>query len=576
VVRKRWRVAERDRASDEALAAEIRKSPVLASLLRRRGVGDAAAARSFLSPRLADLHDPFELPDMERAVARIEEAVQKKEPIAIFGDYDVDGVSSTCLLRDFFNFLGHPVRHRLPNRLLEGYGLRAESLRSLAAEGVRLVITVDNGSSAYEEVEVARSLGLDVVITDHHHPPPELPRAAAFVNPLAPESRYPFRGLAGVGVTFKLVWALSQRFSKQKKVSEEFRTFLVESLALVALGTISDVVPLVGENRVLAKFGLQALEKTRRPGLRKLVECALDLDGGGRLNAGHVGFRLGPRINAAGRLGKAEAAIDLLLAREEKDALVLAEALETANRRRQEIEREMLVTARELVQSTVDLSSDRAIVLGRSEWHAGVIGIVAAKIAEEFSRPTLLISLEKGRARGSARSVPGVHICEALAACGHLLDGFGGHAMAAGVEMDPTRVDLLRAALNRAILRDPAEMAPETEVDAEVRLSDLTLETLAELALLEPHGHGNPEPTFISRNVTVAGEPRTMGDRGQHLSFYARQDRTVARAVAFGRGAEAEPLRRNGAQVTLVYRPRLSRWQGSQELELHVLDFVEE
>ncbi len=509
---------------------------------------------------------------MEGAVDRIERAIREKEPIAVFGDYDVDGVSSTCLLCDFFTFLGYPVRHRLPNRILEGYGLRAEGVRELASAGVKLIITVDNGSSAFEEVELARRLGVDVVVTDHHQVPPVLPRAVAFVNPWLPRSEYPFKSLAGVGVAFKLVWALSQRFSRQKKLSEEFRGFLLESLALVALGTISDVVPLLGENRVLAKFGLLAMERTTRPGLRRLVDSVLDRTGDERLDASHVGFRLGPRINAAGRLGRAETAIDLLLTREDGLASDLARTLENENRKRQEIEKSMFEAARGLVLGGVDLARSRAIVLGSEGWHAGVIGIVAARIAEEFSRPTLLFALEEGRARGSARSIPGVHICDALASCSDLLVGFGGHEMAAGVEMEPGLLESLRSALNEAISLDPSQMVPEIDVDAEVRLSDLTPDRFRELELLAPFGHSNPKPLLAVREADVAGEPRILGDAGKHVSFYARQGRVSIRAVAFHQGELCPRIARPGARLSFLFHPQISRWRGRSQIELLVRD----
>lgn len=546
-------------------------SPLLARLLRKRGVLDEVSAERFLQPKLVHLHDPFELPGMEGAVSRIERAIRERENIAIFGDYDVDGISSTCLLFDFFRFIGFPVQYRLPNRLVEGYGLRSDAVRELAANGARLIITVDNGSSACDEVDLASQLGVDVVVTDHHHPPPVLPRAIALVNPWVPGSSYPFKDLAGVGVTFKLVWALCQRLSRQKKLSEEFRNFLQESLALVALGTISDVVPLLGENRVLAKFGLIALERTRRPGLKLLVDSALN--GGGerrKIEASHIGFRLGPRINAVGRLGQADAAIRLLLADSEVEARELGKVLESENKRRQEIEQEMFDCARELVLNDVDLENTRAIVLAREGWHPGVLGIVAARITQEFFRPTLLIALEGERGRGSARSIPGVHICEALSSCREHLIGFGGHRMAAGVEVEPRRCADLRSALNKVIPIDPSQMVPVIEVDGQVSLSDLELGMVDQLSLLEPYGNGNPEPLLAVEGLDIAGEPRILGDDGRHLSFHVRQEGRVLRAIAFGKGNLYRPLSRSGARVSLLLQPRVSRWQGRSDVELNV------
>jgi len=573
VVEKRWRIREAESEASARLAREIPCSPLVSKLLAKRGIADPGSAHRFLHPKLSHLHDPFALPGMTPAIDRIEEAIRRREPIAIFGDYDVDGISSTCLLQDFFAFIGYPVSYHLPNRLVDGYGLRSSNVRELAARGVKLIITVDNGSSATEEVELAALLGVDVVVTDHHLVPSDVPRAVAVVNPSAPGSSYPFKDLAGVGVAFKLIWALCQRLSRQTKVSDRLRAFLLESLALVALGTISDVVPLVGENRVLAHFGLRALEETKRPGLRRLVDSVRSRDEGARLEASHVGFWMGPRLNAAGRLGRAETAISLLLSQEDDEAQNLADTLESDNRRRQEIEREILESARELIRENVDLERDRAIVLGGEGWHAGVIGIVAARIAEEFARPTLLLTLDGERARGSARSVPGVHICRALASCAGHLAGFGGHEMAAGVEMSPQRIDDLRRALNEAITLRPEEMVPEIEVDAEVSLLELTPQALAEISLLEPFGHGNPRPLFVLRDAQVAGQPRLLGQEGRHLSFHLRQGGLTLRAIAFDKGRLYGDLE-HATALSVLFRPKLSWWQGRSQVELDVREIL--
>ena len=575
MVEKKWKLPQLDDGFQEGPSIRVSQgdvaSPLLSKLLRRRGILDEESAARFLHPKLGHLHDPFELPGMEEAVRRIETAIREGEKVAIFGDYDVDGISSTCLLCDFFRSIGFPVQYRLPNRLVEGYGLRSDAVRELAAAGARLIITVDNGSSACEEVDLASELGVDVVVTDHHQPPSVLPRACALVNPWVPGSSYRFKELAGVGVTFKLVWALCQRLSRQKKLSEEFRNFLLESLALVSLGTISDVVPLLGENRVLAKFGLIALERTRRPGLKLLVDSALNGRGDGRkIDASHIGFRLGPRINAVGRLGRADAAIRLLLAENDSEARELGQVLESENKRRQEIEQKMFDCARELVMNEVDLATTRAIVLAREGWHPGVLGIVAARITQEFFRPTLLIALEGGRGRGSARSVPGVHICQALSCCREHLISFGGHQMAAGVEVEPGRFAALRGALNRAISIDPARMVPEIEVDSQVSLSDLELGTIDQLSLLQPHGNGNPEPLLAAVGLDIAGEPRVLGDDGRHLAFHVRQEGVVLRAIAFGKGGLYRSIARSGARVSLLFEPRVSRWQGRCDVELNV------
>jgi single-stranded-DNA-specific exonuclease len=586
VVDKVWRVVPVDPAVRDRLAGELRVSPILAALLLSRGIGDAGEAGRFLDPRLAHLHDPLLLPDMERAAERIERAVGGGESIAVCGDYDVDGLSATALLVEFFRLLGKTVRTHVPDRLSEGYGLGRAAVSRLADEGVDLIITVDNGSSAVEAISLAASRGIDVVVADHHQPPEVPPPALALVNPWAPGSRYPFPYLAGVGVAFKLVWAISQRFSRSKKLSQPLRDFLLDSLALAALGTISDVVPLCGENRVLAKYGLRRLEETKSPGLRQLVEYAKR----GRVEpllAEHVAFRIGPAINAVGRLGNAGEALRLLTTSSEEEARRLVTVLDRENRRRRQIEAEIHADVRRRVEAEVDLELDRAIVLADPKWHPGVIGIVAARVVEEFCRPTLLIALDGGQGRGSARSIANVHICEALQRCSAHLIAFGGHAHAAGVEVAAGSVDALQRALNDAIPIPPSEMVPALEIEAEVGLPDLSPALLAELSRLEPFGSGNRPPLFAVRGLEVAGTPRIMGQDGAHLSFFVRSafpprsprgdgesrepsPQAALKAVAFGRAHLSPTLSSQGRRFDLAFRPMINRWGGSERIELDV------
>jgi single-stranded-DNA-specific exonuclease len=426
--------------------------------------------------------------------------------------------------------------------------------------------------SAVEAIHTARRLGVDVVVLDHHQPPPVLPPALAIVNPWLPSSTYPFKDLAGVGVTFKFVWALAQRFSRQTKLSAEFRQFLVDSLGLVALGTISDVVPLLGENRVFARFGLAFLMETPRPGLRELVRIAVGDRGDRRLDARHVGFRIGPVLNAAGRLGQADTGLELLLTRDDAEARRIASFLEGRNEERRAIERAICSEARTLVASTVDLQADRAIVLGAHGWHAGVIGIVASRITEEFFRPTVLVSFDGDRGRGSARSIPGVHISRALSDCEDCLLSHGGHEMAAGVEIFRERMDDLRLRLNRAIGLKPELMVPEIEADAAVTLRELTIESVGELARLEPHGAANPEPLFLVERAEVVGSPRIIGRNGEHLAFHVRQDGCVRRAVAFGKADLHAMLAAPGVRVSMLVVPELATWKSRTDVELKVRD----
>ena len=568
---KRWIVPDVDRELQARLSRAAPCSEILAALLLRRGVRTAEEARRFLAPRLTYLEDPEELPDMEMAVARIESAVRDGERILIFGDYDVDGISSTCLLLDFFRLIDYPVDYRLPHRLSEGYGLRGDTVREFAEKGIQLVVTVDNGSSSKEEIALASELGIDVVVTDHHHPSAELPGAVALVNPRLASEGDCFRHYAGVGVTFKLVWGLCQRFSRAKKLSDEFREFLLDSLALVALGTIADVVPLRGENRILARFGLRYLEKSRRPGIRRLVDAALGQDGRRtRIESRHVGYRMGPRINAAGRMGRAELAIRLLIAKGEQEAEDLLRLLERENERRRDIERAMHSSARELVMNQVDLSTERAIVLGDPSWHPGVMGIVASRLMEEFYRPTVLVALDGGHSRGSARSIPPVHITDALARCQGCLSSFGGHAMAAGIEIDAARLPELRRDLSKAIDVPVDDMVPEVEADCRIAVNEITPRLLDDLSALEPFGQGNPEPLLEARDLDVVGRPRLMGKDGKHVSFFVRDNGRAIRAVAFGKGGCHRELEARGAKVSLLFQPTWNTWQGRREIELNV------
>ncbi|MEM7263894.1 MAG: single-stranded-DNA-specific exonuclease RecJ, partial [Planctomycetota bacterium] len=554
-MQKRWRLPEIDETLFRRLAEDTQCSAVLAKLLVRRGVKTSGDAAAFLDPKLLDLAEPDALPNVDLAVDRIERSLRDDESVAIFGDYDVDGVSSTCLLVDFFRLIGKEVRFRLPHRLSEGYGLREEAVRELVSDGVQLIITVDNGSSAKGPIEVAKELGADVVVIDHHQPAEDLPEPYAHVNPLLDTSGRCFRSYAGVGVAFQVVWALCQRLSKAKKISDEFRRFLVDSLGLVALGTIADVVPLVGENRILAKYGLIALQNSTRPGIRKLVDACLQSGrptAVRRMEASHVGFRAGPRINAAGRLGSAGQAIELLSAESEERAAELLEQLESENERRRDLDARILATARERVLNELDLSKDRAIVLGDADWHPGVVGIVASRLVEEFYRPTLLFALEGDRSRGSARSIPGVNIFEAMSRCSHLFRKYGGHSQAAGAEIDSSRLPDLQRALSDAVELPIEEMVPEVEADCSISLREVDASFLDDVKKLAPYGEGNPEPSFVARDVEVVGQPRRMGKTGQHLSFFVREQGRAFRAVAFGKGDFVEQLEPRKA-VSLLF-----------------------
>ena len=572
MVQRRWVYQDDPPLGALDLARELRCSPLLARLLLRRGLTDKDAIGAFLQPKLTYLHPPEQLPNMADATARVEAAFQRRERVVVFGDYDVDGVTSTALLVRYFSMLGLPVTYRLPNRLTEGYGLKASAVRELAEGGAQLIIAVDNGVSAVDAIAEANAHGIDVVVLDHHQPPAELPAAVAIVNPWLEGSEYPFKDLAGVGVTFKFVWAMCQRLSRARKLSTEFRDFLLDSLGLVALGTIADVVTLQDENRIFAQFGLRALLRSNEPGIKFLVDHAVGAERQRALEASHVGFRIGPLLNAAGRLGRAESALELLLAGSREEAERLGGELCGENERRRSIEKGMCSEARSLVERDVDLTRDRAIVLGSDAWHVGVLGIVAARLTEEFFRPTLLVAFDGGRGRGSARSIPGVHISRALSDCDECLRSHGGHEMAAGVEMDERSIEALRSKLNASIAMAPEDMIPVVEAEERVELNELTLSTVVELDRLRPFGMANPEPIFVLENLRVAGQPRRMGSDGSHLSFHVTDDKVALRAVAFRQGEWFDRLAKPGTRVSLLAAIALSTFRGERSVELHVRD----
>jgi len=417
----RWVIRESDPGLSRDLARKLSISEPLSSILVARGFTDVDRARAFLTPRLDNMHDPFLFRDMEKASRRILQAVMKREKILIYGDYDVDGISSTALLYSLLLMVHADADYHIPDRLSEGYGMRPERIKRAAEEGAKLLITVDCGITSFEEVRLAKELGIDVVVTDHHEPGSQLPLAVAVINAKRADSIYPFRDLAGVGVAFKLAWAVAQSFSPTKKVSSEFRTFLLDAMALVALGTIADVVPLVDENRVFAKFGLKALEATTNPGLRALLE-ATGL-AGQRLRTNHIAFRLAPRINAAGRMGRAHLGMDLLTTGSTRKAEEVAAELERENRNRQKVEGEILTRALKRLEE-LGSGSEKLVVLAEEGWHSGVTGIVAARLADTLRRPVVLIAIDGETGKGSARSVAGVHLYELLQNCSGRLIGF--------------------------------------------------------------------------------------------------------------------------------------------------------
>jgi single-stranded-DNA-specific exonuclease len=571
---KLWRLLPADRLMIERLSRELRISPVLAQLLVNRGLTECAASRQFLTAPLAGLHDPALLPGVNEAARRIHQAVQAGRRICVYGDYDVDGMTATTLLWRCLQLAGAQVDFYVPHRLEEGYGLNCEALQTLAKRGVQVVVTVDCGITSLAEAEEAKRLGLELIISDHHEFKAELPDAAVLVHPRLAGSAYPFRDLCGAGVAFKLAWAICREFSQAQLVSAHFRDFLLESLGLVALGTVADVMPVVDENRVFVRHGLKCIKEAPSVGLRALLDSA-GLTAEKNLDAEHIGFTLAPRLNAAGRLGQARLAVELLATTSPQRAADLARYLQGQNELRQRIERSILHQARELIEAEYNLDTAAAIVLASPDWHPGVIGIVAGRLVERYARPVLLISLKEEMGQGSGRSIDGFHLHEALSACGDCLLSHGGHAAAAGFRIKQAAVESFRQKFNEHAARCLNGRTPchVLEIDAEVPLSAMTLGLMKGIDALHPHGRGNARALFLAGGLQIVGTPRLVGGGERHVSFRVRQENgPILKAIAFNMADRLDELVSDGGRCCLVFTPKRNEWQGFTSVDLEVHD----
>lgn len=575
---RRWRIAPHESATVRQLSQSLRISPLLAQVLSARGCETPAQAEAFLAKKLAALHDPERLPGISRAADRIVEAIRKQRRITIYGDYDVDGVTATTLMWHCLQLAGAQVDYYIPCRFEEGYGLNVEALRQFGAEDPeRLVVTVDCGIASVEEARVARALGLELIVTDHHQFGDDLPQADVLVHPRLPGD-YPFADLCGVGVAFKLAWAVCARLGDGKKASPQMRDFLLSAVGLTAIGTIADVVPLIDENRVLVHYGLGSLKERSTPGLQALMTCA-ELHERPALQAEDVAYGLAPRLNAAGRLGQARLAVELLTTSNPERAAALAKYLNDLNKQRQSVERKMFKQAKELVQGHPEWEDSPALVLSHPEWHAGVIGIVAARVAEHFRKPAILIAhAERQTAvQGSGRTFGGCDLHAALACCEHLLVGYGGHRAAVGLRIDPARIEAFRAEFARVVSSQrPASGVQEIPVDAEVRLADVTFQSVRELELLGPFGAGNNRPVFAASAVELVGAPRRMGDGERHLSLLVRQEGATLRGIAFGKGDWADELAQQAGPISICFQPTINYFRGEERVEFQLLDWQPE
>jgi len=579
-VTKVWQLREPQPEKAQHLSRELRISAVVAQLLINRGLERPDQARRFLDTSLSGLHPPELLPGVRDAADRIWQAVQDDRKICIYGDYDVDGVTGTAILYRLLKLMNAQVRIKVPLRLEEGYGLNIPALESLAADGVSVVVTVDCGIASVVEAEAARQLGLELIVTDHHEFKEQLPAAAVLVHPRLPGTDYPFGGLCGSAVAFKLAWALAQRACGSKRVTSRYKEFLLDAVALSSLGIVADVVPLHDENRILVRHGLSRLRQAPSIGLKALCGAA-GLTEGAIIRSSDIGFKLAPRLNAAGRLGCAQMVVDLLSTARPETANELARVLEAQNTCRQLMEREITRAAQRMLE-LAPLDDMPALVLASSDWHPGIIGIVASRLVEAYGRPTLMIALrpedEAGGeliGHGSGRSIPGLPLNEALHACRQELLSFGAHKAAAGFRIRADRIDAFREAfcdhVSRYFPQGPPE--PVLLLDAEVPLLSLTVRVVEDLDRLEPYGADNPKPVFLAGDVQVDGERRKVGKGELHLSFFVRQGGVRLKAIAFGMANRADELMSAGGSCCLAFTPKINEWMGRKTVNLEVIDW---
>jgi single-stranded-DNA-specific exonuclease len=563
---KRWAIKKHDREQVLKLSQALKVSPLIAALLISRGFESPEAAYKFLNPSYQDLHEPNLLKDMTKSVDRILKAIETGEKILIWGDYDVDGTTGTVVLRKALEILGAETGFHVPNRFTEGYGLNIPALEKAQERGYSLVITVDCGSTAFEPIAWAQEKGMDVIVTDHHLTKDEgLPNAFAVVNPNQPDDEYPDKNLAGVGVAFKLAHALLREKGKENLVKG--------FLKVVAIGTIADIMKLTGENRAIVKIGLQDLPKAHNFGLKALMEVS---DCHAEMTSYHIGFRLAPRINAAGRMDVARHVVELFEAETFEKARELADVLNSRNLERQKIQREITELALlEYVENGGSASQTHVAVVAGKGWHRGVIGLAASKISEKLYRPSVVISIEDdGIGHGSARSIANYHLLNGLDSCGDLMEQFGGHAAAAGMKIKAENIDDLRVKLNEHAvnnLRDE-DLIPEIKVDAQVSSATLDLSVVEELKMLEPFGAGNPKPIFVTKDLFLLDEPYVMKEK--HLKLRVADAKGKQFEAVWWDGVEKskEQTLKRGIRIELAYALEANTWQGNTRLQLVVED----
>lgn len=545
------------------MSKELNISPILAQLLINRGTKEVLSARRFLKADLKDLRDPYIFQDMEKAVDKILSAINNDERILIYGDYDVDGITSVALLFSILREFTSNLYYYIPNRFQEGYGLNEEAIDIAFKNNIRLIITVDCGISSVSEIEKANNYGIDVIITDHHQPQKDIPSAIAIINPKY-DTNYPFQELSGVGVGFKVAQAL---YSKLKKNQDD----LWSLLDYVALGSIADSVPFIDENRILIKYGLKALNKTKKEGLKALImESGVNC---GDLGTKEVNFALAPRINAAGRLGDSKLALELLLTDSEYKAKHLSRKLTEINKHRQEIGDNILREARELASIQIKEEDNKVLVLASENWNQGVVGIIASRLTDEFNRPAIVISKKDGIAKGSGRSIKGFHLHKVLESCQDILINFGGHELAAGITIESNKIPEFKLRINE-ISQDfikEDDLSPELKIDAQISLRNINFGLVKDINVLEPFGVGNPQPVFCSYK-NIISDWRLVGEKREHLKIKIKEENRTLEGIGFKLSRIGNQIFSENKVVDLAFNIELNKWNGTENVQLNIKD----
>ncbi|MBW1886947.1 MAG: single-stranded-DNA-specific exonuclease RecJ [Deltaproteobacteria bacterium] len=548
------------------LARKTAISALKAQILINRGISDSSSVKSFLSPRLSNLIDPMLLKDMDMAIGLILKAIENRKKITIYGDYDADGITATTLLLNLFSSLHIPASYYIPNRINEGYGLNPDAVEKIAEKGTGLIITVDCGTANKKEISLARRLGMEVVVTDHHQIPEDFNPICPVINPHRPDSSFPFKNLAGVGISFFLAIAIRAALRERGWFRKRPEPDLRHYLDLVALGTVADMVPLLDQNRILVRAGIETMKTSIWPGIKAIQEISqVDIPG---ITSHDLAFRLAPRINAPGRMGGAEIGVKALTTDQPPIAMALAKEMNTINSQRQDMERHILTQIEETIIPKEDMENRKTLVLSDDGWHMGVLGIVASRLLEKYHRPTLILSIRDGMATGSGRSIDGFNLHKALTRLGHLFERFGGHYHAAGFTLKASNIEALSSGLEdlaRQELRKE-DLIPVIEVDGEVMLSDITMDTVSDLNSLFPFGSKNPEPLFYTHSLSVL-DSRVVG--GRHLKLRVKQGGIVMGAIGFGL-SDRDPLQ--GESINMVFTPEIDQWQGYKKVQLKIID----